>query len=103
MITQTQCRSLRHFNTQPQLRAMKDGASDRFGTNALTLAMVVPLFGFIFAMKGRIPITLPGMPETGWVGVILGASGFALRLWSLLVLRERFTRTFRGIFADRRL
>jgi protein-S-isoprenylcysteine O-methyltransferase Ste14 len=25
--------------------------------------------------------------------VILGASGFTLRLWSLLLLRERFTRT----------
>jgi protein-S-isoprenylcysteine O-methyltransferase Ste14 len=49
--------------------------------------------GFIFAMKGRIPTTLPGMPATAWIGVTLGASGFALRLWSLLVLRERFTRT----------
>jgi hypothetical protein len=48
--------------------------------------------GFIFAMKGRIPTTSPGMPATAGVGVILGASGFALRLWSLLMLRERFTR-----------
>jgi protein-S-isoprenylcysteine O-methyltransferase Ste14 len=74
-------------------RAQKAGPSDRFSSNALSLAMVVPLLGFIFAMKGRIPITLPGMPATAWVGVTLGASGFALRLWSLLLLRERFTRT----------
>jgi protein-S-isoprenylcysteine O-methyltransferase Ste14 len=74
-------------------RAMRGGASDRFSTVALSFAMLVPLLGFIFAMKGRIPISLPGMPATAWVGVILGASGFALRLWSLLLLRERFTRT----------
>ena len=74
-------------------RATRAGPSDRFSTMALSLAMSVPLLGFIFAMKGRIPITLPGMPATAWVGVILGASGFALRLWSLLMLRERFTRT----------
>jgi protein-S-isoprenylcysteine O-methyltransferase Ste14 len=74
-------------------RATRGGPSDRFSTMALSLAMLVPLLGLIFAMKGRIPITLPGMPVTAWVGVILGASGFALRLWSLLLLRERFTRT----------
>jgi protein-S-isoprenylcysteine O-methyltransferase Ste14 len=74
-------------------RAMKGGSADRFSTIALSFAMLVPLLGFIFAMKGRIPITLAGMPTTAWVGVILGASGFALRLWSLLLLRERFTRT----------
>jgi protein-S-isoprenylcysteine O-methyltransferase Ste14 len=74
-------------------RATRGGPSDRFSTIALSLAMLVPLLGFIFAMKGRFSITLPGMPATAWVGVILGASGFALRLWSLLLLRERFTRT----------
>jgi protein-S-isoprenylcysteine O-methyltransferase Ste14 len=74
-------------------RATRGGPSDRFSTMALSLAMLAPLLGFVFAMKGRIPITLPGMPATAWVGVILGASGFTLRLWSLLLLRERFTRT----------
>ena len=74
-------------------RATRGGPSDRFSTMVLSLAMLVPLLGFIFAMKGRIPTTLPGMPATAWAGVILGASGFALRLWSLLLLRERFTRT----------
>ena len=74
-------------------RATRGGPSDRFSTMALSLAMLVPILGFIIAMKGRIPMTLPGMPATAWVGVTLGASGFALRLWSLLLLRERFTRT----------
>src|SRR5579864_1423264 len=74
-------------------RATRGGPSDRFSTMGLSLAMLVPLVGFIFAMKGRIPMTLPGMPATAWVGVIIGAGGFVLRLWSLLLLRERFTRT----------
>jgi protein-S-isoprenylcysteine O-methyltransferase len=74
-------------------RAMKAGTSDRLSTVALTLALAVPSIGFVFAMQGHIPMTLPGMPATAWVGVILGASGFVLRLWSLLLLRERFTRT----------
>jgi protein-S-isoprenylcysteine O-methyltransferase Ste14 len=74
-------------------RATKAGASDRLSTYALTLAIMVPFLGFIFAMQRRIPVTLPGMPAIAWVGVILSASGFTLRLWSLLLLRERFTRT----------
>jgi len=74
-------------------RSMRAGASDRGSTIALSLASLVPVIGFIFAMKGRIPVTLPGMPAVAWAGVILAALGFVLRLWSLLVLRERFTRT----------
>jgi protein-S-isoprenylcysteine O-methyltransferase Ste14 len=74
-------------------RTMRTGASDRGSTLAVSMASAVPLIGFVFAMKGRIPVTLPGMPAVAWVGVTLGAFGFALRLWSLLVLRERFTRT----------
>jgi protein-S-isoprenylcysteine O-methyltransferase Ste14 len=74
-------------------RASRGGASDQGSTIALSLALAVPLIGFIFAMKGRIPISLPGMPAVAWIGVLLGALGFILRLWSLLVLRDRFTRT----------
>jgi protein-S-isoprenylcysteine O-methyltransferase Ste14 len=74
-------------------RATKAGPSDRFSSSVLTLGLAVPTIGFVLAMKGRISMTLPGMPAIAWVGVILGAGGFALRLWSLLLLRERFTRT----------
>ena len=52
-------------------RATKAGASDRFSTIALSFAMLAPLVGFIFAMKGRIAITLPGMPTTAWIGDLL--------------------------------
>lgn len=74
-------------------RTTRAGASDRGSTTTLSVASVVPMVGFIFAMQGRIPVTLPGMPVAAWIGVTLGAFGSALRLWSLLVLRERFTRT----------
>jgi protein-S-isoprenylcysteine O-methyltransferase Ste14 len=74
-------------------RAMRAGASDRGSTIAVSLASAVPFIGFFLGMEGRIPMALPGMPTVAWVGVLLGALGFVLRLWSLLVLRERFTRT----------
>ena len=74
-------------------RSMKGEASDRSSTIVLSLASMVPVLGFILAMKGRIPVTLPGMPAAAWVGVATATLGFLLRLWSLLVLRERFTRT----------
>jgi len=74
-------------------RATRAGPSDRGSTIALSVASAVPMIGFIFAMQGRVPVTLPAMPAAAWVGVTLGAFGSALRLWSLLVLRERFTRT----------
>ena len=74
-------------------RAMRGGASDRLSTGALSFALAVPALGLALSIRGRMPITLPGMPATAWVGVVLGSSGFLLRLWSLLLLRERFTRT----------
>jgi hypothetical protein len=40
-------------------RATRGGPSDRFSTMALSMAMLVPLFGFVVSMKDRIPITLP--------------------------------------------
>lgn len=36
-------------------RATRGGPSDRFSTMALSLAMLVPVLGFILVMKGRIP------------------------------------------------
>jgi protein-S-isoprenylcysteine O-methyltransferase len=36
---------------------------------------------------------MPGLPFTAWIGVVLAASGVALRLWAVLQLRDRYTRT----------
>ena len=78
-------------------RAMRAGAADRGSTIALSLAMVVPVLGFVSSMKGLLPKSLddalPGMPATAWVGVAAGAVGLLLRLWAVLTLKERFTRT----------
>lgn len=86
-------------------RTMRAGASDRNSTLALSLSGVVPLLGFALAMKANSPAmvsmipnwfryaVLPGLPGLGWLGVVLGGCGLALRLWALLTLRERFTRT----------
>jgi protein-S-isoprenylcysteine O-methyltransferase len=49
--------------------------------------------GFVLAMKGRMLAPLPGMPGIAWLGVGLGVLGLLLRLWAVLVLRERYTRT----------
>ena len=37
--------------------------------------------------------TIPGLPSIAWVGVALGIGGLALRLWAVLTLRDRYTRT----------
>lgn len=83
-------------------RSLSTGASDRGSTLALSLAAMVPVFGFVLAMKAatnpwipewfRTP-SLPGMPVTAWVGVLLGGMGLVVRMWSVLTLRERYTRT----------
>lgn len=74
-------------------RAMRSGLSDRLSTSLLSVAFCVPVLGLVWSMKGRLSTNLPGMPAIAWVGIILGTGGFLLRLWSLLVLRERYTRT----------
>lgn len=86
-------------------RTIRAGASDRNSTLALSLSTVVPLLGFALAMKANSPAmlsmipnwfrhaVLPGLPALGWLGVVLGGCGLALRLWALLTLRERYTRT----------
>jgi protein-S-isoprenylcysteine O-methyltransferase len=66
----------------------------------------VPIFGFVLAMKegtATLPRLLPswfgaagampGMPAVAWLGVGLGCAGLLLRLWAVLALRERYTRT----------
>jgi protein-S-isoprenylcysteine O-methyltransferase Ste14 len=89
-------------------RTMNAGPADRWSTIAVSLASGIPVIGFIFAMRGeksavlrtlplwlRDPSTMPGMPIVAWVGVSVAALGLVLRLWALLTLRQRYTRTLR--------
>jgi protein-S-isoprenylcysteine O-methyltransferase Ste14 len=83
-------------------RSHSTGVSDRGSTLAVSLAALVPVLGFVLAMKAatnpwipewfRNPL-LPGMPVTAWAGVLLGGFGFVVRIWAVLTLRERYTRT----------
>src|SRR6516164_2569222 len=75
-------------------RTMASGPEDRGSTWAVGLSSAVPVIGFTLAMKTRISPGLrlmPGMPYIAWVGV--GTLGLLIRLWSLLTLRDRYTRT----------
>lgn len=86
-------------------RAVRAGPADRYSTLALSLAAVVPVLGFVLAMKAGSPsfaallpewfrgAAMPGLPATAWAGVAAAACGAALRLWAVLTLRERYTRT----------
>lgn len=82
-------------------RSLATTRTDRGSSMALTLAALIPIFGFPLAMKAGTnpwipdvlrPGSLPGMPGVAWAGVTLGAAGLALRLWAVLTLRERYTR-----------
>ena len=86
-------------------RTMRTGSADRKSTLAVSVAAAVSVIGFVFAMKANSPTAvtflprwfrnalLPGLPLTAWLGVILGTGGIALRLWAVLTLRERYSRT----------
>jgi protein-S-isoprenylcysteine O-methyltransferase len=83
-------------------RSNAAGAADRGSSMALSIAANVPILGFALAMKAAtfswVPdlfrvASLPGMPAIAWAGVVLGAIGVVLRLWAVLTLRERYTRT----------
>ena len=89
-------------------RTMKAGPADRWSTIAVSIAAAVPVIGFVIAMRGSnstylrgLPLwlrdsgTMPGMPMIAWVGVGFGVVGLLLRLWALLTLRQRYTRTLR--------
>jgi protein-S-isoprenylcysteine O-methyltransferase Ste14 len=82
------------------------GKDDRGSTVAVSLCSIVPIFGFAFAMKAQISGNLFGLrgprwliwpgshhATIGWIGVGLGILGILLRLWAVLTLRERYTRT----------
>ena len=83
-------------------RSSSAGASDRGSSKVLSIAALVPILGFALAMKAPaapwVPslfriAPLPGMPGIAWAGVMLGAIGVAIRMWAVLTLRERYTRT----------
>lgn len=86
-------------------RSSRAGASDRGSTLVLSVAALVPVFGLVLAMKKNSPglvallpawfnsAVLPGMPAIAWVGVTFGGLGLALRLWAVLTLRERYSKT----------
>jgi protein-S-isoprenylcysteine O-methyltransferase Ste14 len=84
-------------------RSSRPEPSDRNSSHALSVAALVPVFGFVLAMKANSPsfglpawfrdAVMPGLPPVGWIGAILGASGLALRMWAVLTLKHRYTRT----------
>src|SRR5262245_23753178 len=86
-------------------RASAAGAADRGSTTALSLAAAVPIMGFVMVIQlqttgpgtafGRWlrDTAMPGLPAVAWAGVALGILGLVLRMWAVLVLRERYTRT----------
>lgn len=84
-------------------RKISPGSADRGSTLAVSLSSAIPVLGFVLAMKmrtspGRVLLpmwlgAIPGMPASAWVGVVVGALGLLVRLWSVLTLRDRYTRT----------
>lgn len=87
-------------------RTIFAGPSDRGSTILVSLAAAVPVIGFVLAFKAqtaayqsRLPAwlghagALPGMPMVAWAGVGVGVVGLLVRLWAVLALRERYTRT----------
>jgi protein-S-isoprenylcysteine O-methyltransferase len=87
-------------------RTAQAGADDRGSTRWLSLAAMVPVIGFVFAAQARMPAlgpgfppwmkeagALPALPWSAWLGVVAGLLGLALRMWAVLRLRERYTRT----------
>jgi protein-S-isoprenylcysteine O-methyltransferase len=86
-------------------RRVHAGPSDHHSTLAVSLCAAVPVLGFVLAMKSSSvdlatwlarwfrAATVPGLPAVAWTGVLLGLLGVGLRLWALLTLRDRYTRT----------
>jgi protein-S-isoprenylcysteine O-methyltransferase Ste14 len=80
-------------------RTMRSGAADRRSSLVVSVAAAVPVLGFVLGMKAKLlppwfrSATLPGLPAIAWLGVFLAFCGIALRLWAVLILRDRYTRT----------
>jgi protein-S-isoprenylcysteine O-methyltransferase Ste14 len=88
-----------------RVRTVRTGPSNHNSTLAVSLCAAVPVLGFVLAMKSSsvdlatsLPhwfraAAMPGLPAVAWTGVLLGFLGAGLRLWALLTLRDRYTRT----------
>lgn len=84
-------------------RSSRPEATDRHSSLVLSLSALVPILGFAAAMKvapaatgwaARLfGATLPGLPALAWAGAAVGLAGLGLRLWAVLTLRGRYTRT----------
>ena len=86
-------------------RSIRTGATDRHSTLAVSLSAAIPVLGFALAMRAtssaiasRLPAlfraaAVPGLPAAAWCGVAFGALGVAIRLWAVLTLRDRYTKT----------
>ena len=84
-------------------RTRRAGAADRNSSRLLSLAAAISVLAFVLAVKVNAWRTflpdwfraaaLPGMPAMAWAGVALGALGLVIRLWAVLTLRERYSRT----------
>lgn len=83
-------------------RSYDAGAADRGSSRVVSLASAVCILGWALAMKastfpwivrGLLATPLPAMPAAAWAGVAVGVLGLAVRLWAVLTLRERYTRT----------
>lgn len=86
-------------------RTMRPPKSDRNSTVILSVSSSIPVLGFALAMKARSPsfstlvpvwfrhACIPGLPAVAWLGVVFGICGLSLRLWAVLTLRDRYTRT----------
>jgi len=86
-------------------RSHRAGPADRKSTLVVSVSAMVPVLGFALAMRAHSPTAtisyphwfrdalLPGLPMIAWLGVAAGACGIALRLWAVLTLRERYSKT----------
>jgi protein-S-isoprenylcysteine O-methyltransferase len=86
-------------------RSHRAESSDRMSSVVVSMAAAVSILGWALAIKSNSPriaallpqgfreALLPGLPAMAWIGVAIGLCGLAMRLWAVLTLRERYTRT----------
>ncbi|MGZ6040499.1 MAG: methyltransferase family protein [Phenylobacterium sp.] len=88
-------------------RSSRAGATDRRSSLALTATTLIPIAGFALSMKHAAELaagpvsgwvslfaeSLLGLPASAWAATAIGLAGLGLRLWAVLTLRERYTRT----------